>query len=129
MPFSVSYNDDAGRFEAELLGKIETADLVELDARILASEHWGDGKPRLVELSYESDISGFTLENFQNEFMPVMEASAEKRTARCKAAWIVPRELHLPMVRLWELFPDKDKFESFAAFETRREAISWLETP
>jgi len=126
MAFQTHYRPEPGFFETTITESVNADDVIAIDVEILGSPHWDGGKPRLVLVDHNVDLSEIDMASLAEEILPHLEAARARRTRKERIAWVVPNDRNRPIVAVWELMPDKDSLQDFKSFSNQPEAMSWL---
>lgn len=126
MPYTCTYNAEAGRFDNRYFGRVTGDEVVQQYLEMLHSKHWRQGTPRLTVVEQGADLSEITMEVFQEKFIPVIRDTASLHGPPSKIAWVFEDGMTKILGTLWQTVAEGG-VENFRAFDTREHALLWLE--
>ena len=128
MTVTATYNAEQGWFEHRVSGLMLASEVGAAIVKMVTSEHWGDGKGRLILVDPETDMSEFTLDAIRADILSVLSAHKEKLTGRHKAAMVTTGFGHDIITQLYELVPENKSAFVYKHFNTEGEATAWLKS-
>lgn len=127
MPYSRHFIPEARRFEITFEGEVPADEIVQNYMEMIHSDDWGEDVVRLVTVKSGADLSELTIELFQTRFVEILEETAAISGPPKKQAWVIENDVTMPIVKTWELMPEALELDRFKVFQTREEALAWLE--
>ncbi|WP_300554796.1 hypothetical protein [Maricaulis sp.] len=128
MTVTATYNAEKGWFEHRVSGLMLAAEVGAAIVKMLTSQHWGDGKARLILVDPATDMSEFTLDAIRDDILSVLASHTDKLTGRHKAAMVTTGFGHDIITQLYELVPENKSAFVYRHFTTEDEAVAWLES-
>lgn len=128
MTVTSTYNAERDWFEHRVSGLMLAAEVGAAINKMLTSEHWGNGRPRLILIDPATDMSEFTLDAMRADILPALAAHKDKLSTRNKAAMVSTGYGHDMITQMYELVPENKSAFIYKHFSTAEEAIAWLES-
>ena len=127
MPYDRLFNAEKKRFEVRFHGRVTVDEIIRNYMEMIRSRDWSPEVLRLIVVENGSDLSELTIDTFQNEFLQVLDETAEIAGPPNKNAWVFESELTSPIAKVWELMPAAQERDLFRVFSSAQDAIAWLE--
>lgn len=126
MPVETTYNPLKARFEIDVSQRLDASGIAFGLETVLSHPEWKEGKPRLIRIARDTDLSGLTLEAYERDVVPVLDRHKDKLKSRPKAAIVCPNYAHEVVMWLYENVPAIRQSSEFKVFPTEADAELFL---
>jgi hypothetical protein len=124
--YTISFDAARQFWRVDFSIEVTIAEVIASDFEMLDDPGWADAPYMLNVVHPGTDLGSWTLENYMSLALPHVQATADRRGARHREAWVVADHLTSPIIRLWELLPEKDEVHNIQLFDTIELATNWL---
>lgn len=121
------YNPDRDWFEVTFYDSVTAKEIADIMQAMVASDHWGDGKRRLVTVNPSANLSLLTAESLQADLLPVLETLKDKFANRPRIAVIAHNLGTDALVMFYRLVPGVHAAMDMKSCATRQEAENFLD--